>query len=330
MSITDDKIVRGRGSMRGDGVSGPPPDDDVMVPIAVVTAGSDDYVRKITPDGNLEWEVDTGGTVRAVTSTPQATYYADDDETARRLDSESGNTVWSFSLSADGRSIAGDDQGFVYVGETDAFGSDGLRKLAVSDGTEDDSGHWPVLGGERVDACAIGPWGVYAGGNNNEISLFDFDNGDEVWSRDTGDVAWDAAVDPDGWVYVASRDGSVYAFDAANGEPKDGWPVSTGASQAYAVSTYKDGSILVGDSNGNAKRIGPNGTTIWTYDSDGSSIWSAATDPQGRAYIGTNSPTIESIGAEGEKRWRFEPYGGTVFEIEIIPGPYGAFPEMWL
>ena len=116
---------------------------------------------------------------------------------------------------------------------------------------------------------------------------------------------WAVAQGPDGTIYVSGgNEGAVYRIDRRGAEVF----FRAQEPEVHALAIDGSGNVLAGASpGGRIYKIGPNGKTIWTYDSGEKYVWALVFDREGALYAGTGvEGRILKVDAAGHGRVFFD------------------------
>ena len=335
MSIFDDRVVGGRGSVRGDGVMGPPPfDGPDFVDTVIYARSSYDEIVRLDDAGQEIWKVSaphgTGPySPDAVAIHPEQGAVTVDgaspfgeDAFVHRI-SLGGEILWSSPLPLnDGRYIAVDKDGNAIVYNSDAnlykYDAGGSLLWSWTDG-----GSNPF--GVSVDADGA----IYAADNDGIRKISS--KGDQKWfvSEDStiGRLFGGTRVS-DGVVY-SSNDATLVYFDTSNGDEIGSVALSADI-DAFDVA---NGHIFVATSGLYYQKLDiSTWDVVWEIDLDIGSKFSRdiAVDPDGQVYSCTSfsSHRVQKISSDGRLMWSISD-DSVVRSVAAHPGRYGAFPDHW-
>ena len=365
MGMLSDRIGRGRGSMRGDGMTGAPkgvPPMEVLIYVA-----SEEGIHQVSADGEVQWEVSMAdGASKRIVADPDKNVYVlenDDNFYVSKLD-ENGDKHWQFAKSNNSWQtveIATDSDGFTYY----ASGENAFEVVKIDpDGHEVTDGEWPIYNQPPwAHSQSIGD--VDSGGNvyisedetsSEATGLHKIDpNGNRIangsWPiTDHGDFnVVSMAVGIDGFIFSGSTEAiRKHNVDDGSEVTAGRWPIvgwddqidpDANTNGPVVMATNNSGSVYIGAAMDNwgygaVAKIAPDGTMVWHEKLDGG-IWSMAVDPDGNVYISEdeNSSLVYKFDSDGNEittnGWPFDTKDDYVQSISIVPGRLGAFPDHW-
>jgi outer membrane protein assembly factor BamB len=153
---------------------------------------------------------------------------------------------------------------------------------------------WPIDSGPVIGADGT----IYFGGWDNYLHAINPD-GSEKWRFDTGDIIDGCipAIDDSGTIYVCNIGGYVFAV---NPDSSQKWIVHLDSIRSSPC-IGDNGIIYVAARDLTA--IHPNGTILWTYETDGSIYSSPAIGLDGTIYIGGFTGIFYAINPDGTLKW---------------------------
>jgi outer membrane protein assembly factor BamB len=126
-----------------------------------------------------------------------------------------------------------------------------------------------------------------------------------AWKSDVGGaVEAQVVASPDErTLYVSSLDGGLTALDAASGARR--WRVALG-NRAYATPCVApDGTIYAGSDTGRFVAVHPDGSIVWTLETDGEADTGATLTKDGLVVFAAGSH-VYAVRAGGDVAWRFD------------------------
>ena len=294
----------------------------------MVYVGSiDNNVYAINPDGTLKWSYLTTGTVWSSPAlAADGTVYVGSFNNWLYAINPDGSLKWSYNTggSVTSSPAIGAD-GTVYVGSW----NDNLYAL-----NPDGSLKWSYLTGNNVHSSpAISADGtVYVGSVDHNLYAINPD-GSLKWSYAAGNQLYSSpSIGPDGTLYIGCDDGNLYAFQDAPPPPPGGpWPMfhqdplHTGASPVNGPQTSNvkwtytmggqthysspaiawDGTLYVGNDDGNVYAINPDGSFKWAYPTGDCVRSSPAIGSDGTVYVGSWDGNMYAINPDGTLKWSY-------------------------
>jgi outer membrane protein assembly factor BamB len=170
---------------------------------------------------------------------------------------------------------------------------------------------WPTFGYDRARS-----------GHNPGGTPLNADPGGAWQYTGATDAFRASAAVADGTVYAASLDGNLYAFDAANGDVLDGWPVALDAS-SQGSPTVANGTVYVGTEDGTIRAFdATSGETAWRFETEGA-VRGAPAVHDGVVYATSGDGVVYAIDAEtgAETVWEFDTSEGVTGDVSIRGGP---------
>jgi outer membrane protein assembly factor BamB len=224
-----------------------------------------------------------------------------------------GSEKWASQLPATvRRNTAAIDTGDrIYIGARD----NRLWALDSSDG----SAIWSFNIGNDGDvntSAAIAPGGtVYMAGTwNGIVHALAPATGALLWDLSSGgSVSYSSpALGPDGTVYVGTTRGRLRAVTPA-GEFK--WEAVVGRVRFGAAAVGSNGTVYIGSFDG-LNAVDPDGTVLWTFDTEGRVASTPAIGADGTLYVGSLGRAGGRLAAfyaidpdDGSELWRYQPDG---------------------
>lgn len=296
--------------------------------------GSDDSseVYKFSETGDSLWVYDgfRGDKVNdLVVDNSGHVYAGSNDHRVHKIDSSSGDSVWTYHHGSNVTSLAADESGYIYSGDNimnevhkiNSQGDDSIWQWSAQNGvsalTVDDNGYlyvgteggkihkldtssdykWEYNGhGGTVKGLEAGPsgkvWSVDANGEVHKISP----EGKQLRTYNGhSDEVNDITLDQNGMVYSGSSDGEIHKLSYGL-EPIGGAFEGTFDGNGHIISHY---TILNdNDKTGLFEEIHQNGTLKSLYIQEASVVQSNQSDNAG-LLAGKNQGTISNIGVRG-------------------------------
>lgn len=263
------------------------------------------------PTGGVEevWHFDAEAGFGASAVVVDGTLYALDRNGglhARSL--ETGAEFWTTSVSSAASGIAVADERVVVVQDAgiavlDAASGEKRWEMDLQSGTTENVlvADLP-LGGETAETTRS----IVTAEDRSELLAIDATEQSIAWRFSTRGPIRGAPAYANGRIYVVSRR-FLYAFDPGTGD--NVW-VSRLGNPTVGVPTVVDGTVYVGDTNGNIRAVdAASGETAWTTQLDASVEASLAVDA-GAIFAGTLEEQVHRLDATtGEVDWTFDTDG---------------------
>ncbi|MCE5323002.1 PQQ-binding-like beta-propeller repeat protein [bacterium] len=257
------------------------------------------YTATYSP--GLDWQYSTGTTCSAspIIASNGTAYFGAYD---RYFYAVEGNGSLAWRSSRYSSSIIGSaavaSNGIIYFatlsGSIYAFNSDGTSNWASP----------CKIAGAVNGSMLIGEDGtLYVGSDNNRIYAVD-SSGAIKWSYYTGgDITRALTMSADGSViYAPSQDGRIYAV-SSNGIFI--WK-SAVINPSNNCAVGPDGTIYVGTASGSLVALNSDGSTKWTYPTQGRTITTApAVGADGTIYVGAQDTCLHAINPDGTLKWYY-------------------------
>ncbi|MDY6776344.1 MAG: PQQ-binding-like beta-propeller repeat protein [Halobacteria archaeon] len=271
-----------------------------------------------TETGKNRWSFSVEG---KVAGSPAATdthvYVGDSEGNVYGLDSGSGEPVWSYYTGFGVTSSPTVDASNLYVantgGEIYAFSEDGDRLWSF--GTDSEYIHSLAVSGRDV-------YGVARDGKIYAVEAPDSEDEDtdpeSRWVFDLDEELRSPPALTDDYLLVAGVE-SIYAFDRLKGEITWSYGDDLGATSTPVVT---DGSVFVGDTDGNLRRL----TGDVVFEIRAGSVDVSPTQPETSEEVRFEAEDIEATHAIAKYRWEFgdgeTATGETVSHTYSSPGSY--------
>ncbi len=223
---------------------------------------------------------------------------------------ETGDSVWSSPVVADGRAYVGSYDGNLYAVDVDT-------------GEE----VWRFETDDRIDGTpAVVDGVVYVGSFDKHVYAVDADGGEQLWSVETGGIVRSSPTVADGVVYVGSHCrttecarfyeeefpeiGFVYALDADTGDTRWSFAVDDEVLSSPAIGPE---TVYVGSADEAVYAIDrADGTERWRYDAGQPVFGSPALDGD-RLYITSNRSLVHAVDPDsGTREWTYDPGVGVL------------------
>ena len=260
-------------------------------------------VWAVTPQGKDQWDF---ATESAIFGSPvimeSALYIGSTNGRAYALNTNSGNTLWTFPA-LDTDPIRGGiwgtvavDEGTVYIPAMDGTlyavdASTGLEKWNVETGG-------PVAGTPLVDGNT-----VYFGSFDRKLYSVDARTGVQNWSITTDNWLWTLPVLQDNVLFLAGFDGILRALDPNSGTEL--WRVNTDGPIRSPVTAIDEG-VVFGSQDQSVYAISPQGGELWSRDLS-TSIYSRVSSIDGILYaVGQNGRVYALDPTRGTILWEYD------------------------
>ena len=341
MGVFDDKVVGGRGSVRGDGVMGPPVGTHEFTgPVhAVFGRTSDgDPVAMVDENGDVVWEFgDHDGEVRTVATDADSNVYFGSGPDAYKLDAD-GEMAWHHDGGLGWRNeVCAVSENALYLGEQFAGGGENQVFAVNLNGdliwqSSDDIFDNDVA---SIDVSASGIVAVGTGGSGDDVlRLLSGDSGDVLHTLTISAHVRAVAIEPDASVIYYNQGSTLYARSGDLGSQLWSYDAHDGIIRGV---TIDDNHVYSCGSDGTAHKLkkgegleNDESRRVWSYDSDASTIHGISVDPHKFVYLATSSSTVsgEKISPDGEFVWSVD-LDSAALDVQSTPGRYGAFPDHW-
>ncbi len=297
------------------------------------------YTDSLPQRGEVAWSFMTKGSIpTSPVLADGMVYFGSNDRTLYALDSQTGQTRWSFALPEVGTSPAVVD-GTLYIGsgsslvaldsrtgqkkwksaavdccymDTSPVVVDGeiyaksrgyLRALDIQTGQE----KWKFkLNTWTASSPAVADGTVYFG--DATLVAVDSQTGSLKWKfSDGGKIAASPSI-AGGVVYVGSYDGIFYAVDSQTGQLK--WKFKAGAGGFISSPAVADGMVYFGNGRTLYALDSQTGQVLWTSDT-GSLVESSPAVAGDEVYVGSFDGYLYALDRfTGQQKWRFKTGGG--------------------
>ncbi|MGC4107841.1 MAG: PQQ-binding-like beta-propeller repeat protein [Thermomicrobiales bacterium] len=255
------------------------------------------------------WQVQIGD---SLTSTPALAngvlYIGAGGKGILAIDSQTGDTLWSYPANAPVPSSPAVADGIVYAVQEDGL----LLVLDAKTGTE----RW-TMPGIRPGANPLVDGGVvYMEGDSGAFYALDATTGSAIWTATMTEPVWKSATIADGRIYVGTHDGVVHTLNADNGDeiwtytldhPESGVTINTvaaGHGRVYIgtnnpASTTTFGQTIALDAT--------TGKHIWSIDAGPDSGFGPPVVGASLVYASGNDGVLSALDpATGETRWTYD------------------------
>jgi WD40 repeat protein len=280
----------------------------------------------------LAWSYQTGNTVWSVSISSDGSYVAagSADYRVYLFSRSSGTPLWSYQTGGAVSSVSTSPDGnYIAAGSGDGK----VYLFSRSSGTP----LWSYQTGGKVDSVSISSDGSYiaAGGGYDMVYLFSRSSGTPLWSYQTGGIV-SVSISPDGsYIAAGSYDGKVYLFSRDSSTPL--WSYWTGGG-VWSVSISSDGSYIAAatyDPDSRVYLFSRSSGLLWSYQTGGT-VSSVSTSPDGN-YIAAGSydgKVYLFSRSSGTPLWSYQT-GGAVSSVSISPdGSYiaaeGGYGKVYL
>lgn len=262
----------------------------------------------------IKWSFETGSRVDHASIGPEGTIYVGSrDEHVYAIRSD-GTQKWSYNARVEGgdagakidRAPAVAADGTIYIGS----GSDHIHAIEP-DGERKWTNRLVTQRNVTSSPAIVEGGTIYIGTNGGDLYAVNPD-GSVKWSFDTGGRTHSPAVASDGTIYVGSGDlgfgggGDPGAVYAVNPDGTQKWSYQTDAEVKGDPAIGPDGTVYVGDRDGNVYAFNSDGTLAWSFSTNGDVFSDPAIGPNGTVYVGSNDNSLYALGEDGSLEWTFE------------------------
>lgn len=247
------------------------------------------------PDGELLWEVQTGGAInRPPVVAGGLVYFGSADKNAYALDAETKQEIWHITTQGAMNSTPAVAGGTVY------FGSGDGNLYAVDVNTRE---YWtfPTKGDVRSSPAVAGG-AVYFGSYDGNFYAVDTSTHKERWHLPTEGEIYSSPAISNGVVYFGSSDGNLYAVDALTGKELWAFPTKGAVRSSPAV---VDGTVYFGSYDGSLYAVDvPTHRKKWSFRARG--VQSSPAVADGAVYFGSFDKNLYAVDSQtGQEKWRY-------------------------
>ncbi|MFV1979601.1 MAG: PQQ-binding-like beta-propeller repeat protein [Rhodothermia bacterium] len=187
------------------------------------------------------------------------------------------------------------------------FGADARNTGAIEAPTAQSQIRWSTIVNGRIAPPVVAADGTVVVGTDKGF-LVGFDaQGTRVWEVNTTFIAIDASpvVGSGGIVYVAESDlsGRLSAFSYIDRDVK--WMLPTGGPIVASPTIGEDGTVYVGNLDGDLVAVGSSGVEQWRFSAGGDIRSSPALAEDGTIYFGSDDGRVYALNADGTQKWSF-------------------------
>lgn len=255
-------------------------------------SGTNNDVRKLTPNGEKIWAYDASGYVQRVEVDADGFVYA-------RTGTPGGGSSSLHKVTPDGEQL------WVYPS-----GGGGAVDAWENDVAVDEEGY------------------SYTGlGDDNDTELAKLSPGGElIWTYSKiPRHARGVAVDDDGFVFVASAESRVGDDAMVQKITPDGeqeWSYTGHSDDINEIVVDAHGSVYTASSDGDVYKLTPSGERDWSYDGHSAGVFGVAVDANGFVYTASRDNEVHKLTPGGERIWRYTGHSNDVYGVSVFPGSF--------
>lgn len=288
----------------------------VNPPVFIYSGSSDNYMKKIHPDGYELWEIEMESTIVAVETRFNEDIAVGFGNTVRLYDQES-NLLWEYDFSSTVRDITCDYNNNVYV-----VGDAGVHKLTIDGILE-----WSIPHTTIYSANFHGF--LYIGTRNRTVECYDM-NGNNIWISDvpTG-FPYSIFVERSGEIYTGDTSGNIYKLDMYGHQI---WRKSDQGGTIRGITLSNVGYLFTASTDNTiVKRKAGNGSIVDTYDGHSNNINDLVQDSSGFIYSASSDNSVHCFYPNDLKnKWVFNGHQSNVNAISTAKGLVPLLPPYYI
>jgi outer membrane protein assembly factor BamB len=276
------------------------PDGDVVV------AADTGTLRRVTPEGDVEWTAEVEATTRGMHGTPAIAngdvYVGAYDGALYAFDLETGQRRWRTSL---GDAIGSSPKyynGVCYIAVEYADPSGSVAAVDAAAGGLRWIDHRPTSHPHSTIGIDREAGRLVVGSNDQVCYAWTFPSLDRAWTFETDGAIKGPVAIHDGLAIFGSWDDTLYAVDLEDGT--EVWSFGARADVMTGPAIDPDGTVYLGSHDDDLYALdGTDGTELWRYATRGNVIGAITATPD-HVLAGSYDARFYAVGAdEGRHEW---------------------------
>ena len=271
----------------------------------VVIAGDTGEIRRMWPDGTVQWTASVDQTARGIHGTPaianEQVYVGAYDGALYAFDLSTGRREWRTKLGDAIGSSPVYHNGHCYIAVEYADPSGSVAAVDADSGDVRWIDYWPTDHPHSTVALAREAGRLVVGANDGVCYAWSFPDLDRVWTFQTEGAIKGPVAIHDGLAIFGSWDDRVYALDLADGREVWSFAADRDVMSGPAIA---HGRVYVGSHDSRLYALdASSGAERWRFDTDGWLIGSVTATPD-HVLSGSYDARLYAVdAATGEKAW---------------------------